>query len=385
MRNGKKWTKEEETFLIDNWGTLSVSTIAKKLGRTTNAVIVRKDRLGLGAFLQNGDYVTWNQLQHVIGTGNGGGYKMISWVKNRAFPVHTKRVKNNSYMIVYLDEWWVWAKNNLDILDFSKFEENALGKEPDWAKDKRKHDYEKSRKYINAPWTKAEDDKLRILLSKHKYSYDDISKIMRRTNGAIQRRISTLNISDKPIKIDNHTPWSNEEFLEMGNLIKAGYGYDLIAEKIGRSSKACRGRVYQMYLTENLDKVRKYIGSDNFGANKPPKSIKHLNVINTEERIEIRDSITRLTAILEWRFKQQVKDSDFDIFFQKDMCINFCAHCLTTDGCDDCTDFKKIEPQNCKLCGKTFWEKHDNLYCASCRDMRKKQWLRKRFILGNLK
>lgn len=30
MRNGKKWTKEEETFLIDNWGTLSVSTIAKK-------------------------------------------------------------------------------------------------------------------------------------------------------------------------------------------------------------------------------------------------------------------------------------------------------------------------------------------------------------------
>ena len=88
--------------------------------------------------MENGDYVTWNQLQRTIGLGNGGGYKMTSWVKNRDFPVHTKRVSNNSFRVVYIHEWWIWAEKNRDLLDFSKFEENALGAEPAWVKEKRK-------------------------------------------------------------------------------------------------------------------------------------------------------------------------------------------------------------------------------------------------------
>lgn len=144
---GKEWTRKEEQYLIENWGMVSISTIAKKLGRSENAVIVRKDRLGLGAFLESGDYVTWNQLQHTIGCKGGSSYKMKSWVANRGFPIHTKRVNNNSFKIVYLDEWWIWAEKNRDLLDFSKFEENSLGLEPDWVKEKRKHDFEDRRRY----------------------------------------------------------------------------------------------------------------------------------------------------------------------------------------------------------------------------------------------
>ena len=58
MGVGKNWTKQEEEYLTENWGTLSVARIAKNLGRTENAIIVRKCRLGLGAFLDNGEYVT---------------------------------------------------------------------------------------------------------------------------------------------------------------------------------------------------------------------------------------------------------------------------------------------------------------------------------------
>lgn len=386
MGTGKNWTKKEKEYLIENWGTLSITTIAKNLGRTENSIIVKKERLGLGAFLNSGDYVTWNQLQHAIGYGkSSSGYKMTSWVKNRAFPIHTKRVNNNSFKIVYLDEWWEWAEKNRDLLDFSKFEENLLGEEPQWAKEKRRHDIEKSFKYIKTPWTKAEDDKLRRLLSKQKYSYDELSKIMKRTNGAIQKRICDLEIMDRPLKAENHIKWTESDFQRLGELIKIGYGYDLIAEEIGKSSKACRGKVYSMYLTENLDKVREIMGDGKFGDNRPKRSIKQMNVMNTEERIEARDSLTRLTAILEWKFKQQINETEWGAFFQKDMCVNFCKNCLVTDGCDSCTDFKKIDPQNCKMCGKTFWEKNDNLYCATCRNMRKKQWLRKRFVLGGCK
>lgn len=37
----KKWSKEDEAYLQDNWGTKSIKTICKNLGRSENAVIVR--------------------------------------------------------------------------------------------------------------------------------------------------------------------------------------------------------------------------------------------------------------------------------------------------------------------------------------------------------
>ena len=382
MGSGKNWTKQEDEYLIEKWGTVSVKYIAQKLNRSVNAINYRKNRLGLGAFLENGEYITWNQLSLALGKGTVDGYKMISWVKNRDFPVHQKRVNENTFKVVYLEEWWKWAEKNRDLLDFSTFEENILGKEPEWVKEKRKHDVEKKQKYIMTPWTKAEDEKLRRLVAKQQYTYDDLSKMLRRTNGAIQKRLCDLNIKDRPVKADNHTRWTEKEFEYLGEMIKAGYGYDLIAERIKKSSKACRGRVYQMYLTENLDKVRLLIGNGKFGDNRPERKIKQWNAMNTEERIETKDELTKLVAVLQYRFKQQVNETEWGEFFQKDMCENFGSSCLQTEGCDYCTNFKRIQPQNCKMCGKTFWEKKENLYCSSCRDMRKKQWLRKRFVMG---
>ena len=382
MGIGKNWTKQEDEYLAENWGTVSVATLAKNLGRSENAIMVRKNRLGLGAFLESGDYVTWNQLLKAIGCGsNAGGYKVTSWIKNRDFPVHTKRVKNNSFMVVYIHEWWIWAEKNRDLLDFSKFEENSLGKEPAWVKEKRRHDFEKNRKYIKTPWTKQEDEKLLRLVSRQQYTYDELSRLLRRTNGAITRRLCDLGVSDRPLRAENHTRWTQEEFHQLGELIKAGYGYDLIAEVIEKSSKACRGRVGQMYLTENLDKVRAIMGNGEFGDNRPERKISQWNVMNTEERIQARDNLVRMAAVLNWRFHQQINETEWEQYFQKDMCENFCGECLNTEGCDSCVNFKKIQPQNCKMCGKTFWKKKESLYCATCRDMRKKQWLRKRFVL----
>ena len=381
-RKNTKWTKEEEQYLQDNWGTLSVKTLAKNLGRSENAINVRKHRLGLGSFLENGDYITFNQLKCAIGIGGGTGYMNISWIRNRNFPIHTKRVNQNSFKIVYLDEWWKWAEKNKDLLDFSKFKENVLGEEPEWVKIKRKHDVEKNQKYICTPWTKAEDSRLIHLVQKQKYTYAELSTMLRRTNGAIQRRLCDLGVPDRPIKADNHTLWTDAELDQLGYLIKLGYGYDLIADEIGKSSKSVRGKVYGMYLTENLDKVRITMGDGNFGDNRPERKIKQKNVMNTEERIAMRESITAFASILQYRFKQQIADTEWGEFFQKDMCKNFCSDCLKTAGCDECMDFQKIEPQNCKMCGVTFFERRDNLYCSRCRDMRRKQWLRKRFVLN---
>lgn len=379
----RKWTKEDEEYLVENWGTVSVNSIAKKLGRTESAVIVRKGRLGLGAFLESGEYITWNQLQIALGFGlSGSGYKMISWVKNRSFPIHTKRVNNNVFRVVYLDEWWKWAEKNKDFLDFSKFEENVLGKEPEWVKEKRKRDVEKNSKYIMTPWTPVEDSRLTNLVKKQKYTYHELSVMMRRTEGAIQRRICDLGLKDRPVKADNHIRWTEQELNMLGDMIKDGYSYEHMAEIIGKSSKAIRGRVYSVYLTENLDKARELIGDGSWGDNRPERALKQWNVMNTEERIEAKDLMIRFTAILHHEFKNQIDQTEWGEFFQKDTCQNFCSNCLKTSGCDECTEYKKVEPQACKMCGKTFFERKQNNYCPVCRNMRKKQWLRKRFVMS---
>lgn len=266
MGQARNWTPEEKQYLKDNWGSISIGTMMKKLNRSKNGIMVMKQRLGLGAFLDSGDYVTWNQLLHAIGFRSGSGYKNKSWIEKRDFPVHTKKVGSKSFRIVYIDEFWEWAERNMDMVDFSRFEENILGAEPGWVKEKRRRDSENSGKYVTTPWTPAEDRKLSRLVRQQRYTYDEISKTLRRTSGAVQRRICDLKLKDRPIKADNHTKWTDEEFLTLGELIKSGYRYELIAENLGKSAKAVRGRVYAVYLTENLDRVRQLMGHGNWGG-----------------------------------------------------------------------------------------------------------------------
>lgn len=61
-RAKKNWTPEEDAFLQDKWGTLSIPIIAKQLGRSVGAINNRRYRLGCGAHLENDHRVSLNQL-----------------------------------------------------------------------------------------------------------------------------------------------------------------------------------------------------------------------------------------------------------------------------------------------------------------------------------
>lgn len=137
------WTKAEEQFLQDQWGVMSIPAIAKRLNRSVEAVIVRKNRLGLGPVLFGGDYISMNQLIiAVCGSNAGGNYKLKSWVENRGLPIHTKRVNQNSFLVIRLNEFWKWAEQHRSFIDFSKMEPLALGEEPAWVAEQRKKDFQ---------------------------------------------------------------------------------------------------------------------------------------------------------------------------------------------------------------------------------------------------
>jgi len=102
---GRRWTPEDEDLLRENWGTMTMQRLCKKLNRSKNAIMARVQRLGLAPYLESGDYVTVNQVHNAFYGTNFSTYQLKSWVKDRGFPMRNKRRGKNTYRVIYLDDF----------------------------------------------------------------------------------------------------------------------------------------------------------------------------------------------------------------------------------------------------------------------------------------
>ena len=390
-KQNKKWSSDDEDYLQENWGKYSVPAIAKHLGRTVNAVKVRAQRLGLGPALMGGDYITLNQLLIAVkGTNAGGNYTMKSWVENRGLPVHTKKVVNNSFRVVYLDEFWEWAEKNRSFIDFSKMEPLALGAEPEFVAEQRRKDYHSFAIQRKDRWTADNDNRLIMLLKMQKYGYAELSEMLRRSAGAIQRRCQDLGIKERPVKADNHSAsskWTDADFAILADGIRKGDSYCQIGRLLGKSDKAIRGKVYFVYLTEDADKVRAMMADQPWGYGAPVPTVKQA-VVLSRNRTETKDMLEQLCGVL-YRRTVELKKTDYDHFFQRAICMNWNeldSRCdAGCEDCDSCTEFVRIQPQYCVRCGATFYEREPNRRCKQCRAARKRMAARKyRHLYGQM-
>lgn len=242
-RAKKNWTPEEDAFLQDKWGSLSIPTIAKQLGRSVSSVENRRYRIGCSGHLKNDHRISLNQLIVTL----YGAKAMSAYITDRliqaGLPVHWHKVKTNRFHVVDLNEFWQWAEQNRMILDFSRFEEYSLGAEPDWVKEKRKADFERGQQVgrHNTSWTKAEDEKLKRLLKKQQYGYRELARELRKTDGAVKRRICDLQLKERPVKAKTRM-WTESEIEILCDMVERGYKWEQIAEKLGRSALATRGK-----------------------------------------------------------------------------------------------------------------------------------------------
>lgn len=380
MGMGRKWTKEDEAYLSDNWGHVSVPGLCEKLNRSKSAILIRVQRLGLPPFLDSGEYITLNQLiQAVTGSETSYSYKMKSWVENRGLPVHNKRNSQCTFRVVYIDEFWKWAEKNKGFLDFSKMEPLILGKEPDWVAEQRRQDYKSNANYRKDPWTSDEDNRLKDLLKQFKYGYAELSRMLGRSAGAIQRRICDLGLKERPLKADTNSTWEEHHFQTLADMIRLGYSYGAIGEAIGKSEKAVRGRVFDFYRTENADKVRSMLGEGTWGTGKPD-----LKTFEARRRAPVKKDLTRLAELLLIRRNQL----GYEPYWQRHMCVKWHDIKGCTAGqtdCDNCIEFERIKPQYCVRCGATFYEREQNKICERCRVQRKKQYFKKFRVLQKVR
>lgn len=245
------WTKEELEYLNENWGKKTIPSIAKHLGRSVNAVKVKAQHEKLTRHIHRSDRVTFNQFCIAIG-------KPYSWTKDRyvrlGFPIHYQASIEKRYAMVDIDEFWKWAEAHKDDVDFSKIEKGILGKEPEWVKEARHASYLKCKK--RTPWTKSEDEHLIQLLKSYRYTYPEIARILNRTEGAVKRRLHDLGTKYRPVKRDVKM-WTDEEIDTMLELRVKGYGWDTVAEKLGRSAQSCRGK-YDLLVNPHYAEQYRY-------------------------------------------------------------------------------------------------------------------------------
>jgi hypothetical protein len=238
------YNKEELEYIEEKWGTSSIGHIAKTLKRPIGGIINIKQRLGLGAFLENGEYISVNQLFKAIGRPGGSNYLLKHWLK-KGFPVKMKKVHTCSFKIILIKEFWKWAEQYRMHINFYKFKEKALGEEPSWVKDQRKADIEFA-KYKVTPWTGREDNQLKNLLKTYRYTYPELSKTILRTEGAIKRRVVDLGIIERPLREDPHGIWTDLQVNTVIEMYEKGYKSTVIKEYIAKSEQAINGKIERL-------------------------------------------------------------------------------------------------------------------------------------------
>ena len=183
------------------------------------------------------------------------GKNMLGYTSDKliryGLPVKWHVVKKNRFRVIDIDAFWKWAEDNKSILDFSRFEKYSLGAEPEWVDIKRKADFEKLQKHgeHNTAWTSAEDNKLRYLLEKGTYTYTDLARELRHSEGAVKRRILDLKIDKRPVRVPSRK-WTEEEIETLCKMVDQGYDFTLIAEKLNRTALATRGKYERLQNPE---------------------------------------------------------------------------------------------------------------------------------------
>lgn len=156
-------------------------------------------------------------------------------------------VKERKYSYVNLDEFWKWAKSNKSLVNFAHMEENILGEEPEWVKEKRKMDLiDPGKVNHNKKWSDEDNARLTADLKTYRYTYKELSEKYNRTQAAVKRQIYNLGISERPIPLDNHIKWTTSENQQLRKLVGKGYSSASIAKVIKKSELSIKDRMYSI-------------------------------------------------------------------------------------------------------------------------------------------
>ena len=228
IKSSKFWTEEEIDILHTYYGAKSLKKLSELLGRSEGAVLNKRNKMKLGPSYYHNEFLTIKDLERSFKVSSKK-IKQI-WISEHGLNVNERvLIREKRYSRVRLDVFWRWANNNKEIIDFSKLEKGALGKEPKWVEEKRLKDSKNNTRKYKKHYSTEEDNIIRMYHN-HK-SYREIADILQRSKKSVESRARRLNLKYKQVII----PWSQLEINMLISLTNEGYNCNQIGNELGRS------------------------------------------------------------------------------------------------------------------------------------------------------
>ena len=221
----RKWTREEIEILESHYGLWSFEAIGKNINRSAEAVRRKAYRLQLGKATRYTGNLTARDLGHALGVCPK---TIVRWIKNEGLKGKFSVVENKRKVWrIDINNFWEWAEEHQHLFNATRMEENILGVEPNWFKEKRKKDYPLRNE--GKVFTKDEDE---FILANYKtMNYIYIGKLLGRTKASVKHRIRKLKLKNKLVIL----PWTDEEINIVLDLRAKGLSINKIAIELGRS------------------------------------------------------------------------------------------------------------------------------------------------------
>lgn len=186
----KKWSEEDEQYLVDNYGTVSMAVLMRNLGRDEEAIKMKYRTLeGIMDMHIAGGMLSTQMIADAIGKSHRAVY---GWIKNKGLPATQKHkgtheTRNHYRFFIKPEDFWKWAEKNKKLISFATFKRGVILPEPDWLEEEVK-----SAIIIKSgPWTKEEEEATWFWY-KGGTKPREIAEMLDRTVRSVQHKLTKL-------------------------------------------------------------------------------------------------------------------------------------------------------------------------------------------------
>lgn len=243
IQDRRKWSKEDEEYLYERWGRDKIEKIASNMKRSFFSIKVKATRMGLGYMSQaNIDQISVSDISEIL---NVRSERITdTWIK-LGLKLKRKKVSDNySYYCIDLDQLMLFLKEHQDLWNSQYLEPNILGEEPDWLLEKRKRDFDNP-PFEYKRWTESEIELAKTLLLQ-KYDYEYISTKVNHSPIGVAYKMRELGLSYKLPQFwkEKELKYLREHYKEMS--------YKEIASELNRTEKAIGAKAKELGYQKRL-------------------------------------------------------------------------------------------------------------------------------------
>lgn len=124
----QRWTDREIRYLESKYLNQAVSITAKRLNRTERAVVKKALDMGLSKVH---DVLSVNKLAECF---NVTHKVVMKWINQYDLPCRKFKCSCCTKYMIDLENFWKWAEQHKDIINWTKYDYMTLALEPEWVR-----------------------------------------------------------------------------------------------------------------------------------------------------------------------------------------------------------------------------------------------------------